>query len=113
MKTTPINVVFDFFHISGDLLVLQIDKENREFESLSQEDILWFTDNLNYRSFNMKVPKAKKKPNSNLINIEEYLPKKQKEIVETSSCNFETALIKTLTNIELTLASSLLKNTKK
>lgn len=113
MKTTPINVVFDFFHISGDLLIVKINKERREFESLNQEDIGWYSSDLIYKSFNMKIPQAKKKTNSNLIHIEEYLPKKQKEIAEDSSCNFETALIKTLTNIELTLASSLIKNTKK
>jgi len=60
MKTSKINVVFDFFHISGDLLVVQIDKEKREFESLSQEDIVWFTSDLIYRSFNEIIPKMKK-----------------------------------------------------
>lgn len=113
MKTEPINIVFDFFHISGDVLIVQINKEKREFESLSQENIQWFTQDLIYRSFNMKLPKAMRKTNSNIINIEAYIPKKQKELVEDSSCNFETALIKALTNIELTLASSLLKNNKK
>ncbi len=110
MKNTPINIVFDFFHISGDVIVIQINKETREFESLSQEDILWFTDDLIYRSFNMKIPKKKTKVN---INIENYFPKKQKEITENSSYNFETALIKVLTNIELTLASLTLTNSKK
>lgn len=115
MNVDPINIVFDFFHISGDVLIIQINKEKREFESLSQDDIQWFTGDLIYRSFNMKLPKAKQKTksNSNIINIEDYMPKKQKELVEDSSCNFETALIKTLTNIELTLASALLKNSKK
>lgn len=113
MKNIPINIVFDFFHISGDVLVIQINKEKREFESLSQEDIQWFTGDLIYRSFNMKVPKSKQRPKSNIFNIEDYMPKKQKEFVEDSSCDFETALIKTLTNIELTLASSLLKKNKK
>ena len=60
MKTSKINVVFDFFHISGDLLVVQIDKEKREFESLSQEDIVGFTSDLIYRSFNEIIPKMKK-----------------------------------------------------
>ena len=54
MKTTPINVVFDFFHISGDLLVVQIDRNKREFESLSQEDISWFTSDLIYKTFTKK-----------------------------------------------------------
>ena len=49
MQTSKINVVFDFFHISGDLLVVQIDREKREFESLSQEDINWYSSDLMYR----------------------------------------------------------------
>ncbi|WP_305113858.1 DUF3846 domain-containing protein [Thomasclavelia cocleata] len=60
MKTSKINVVFDFFHISGDLLVVQIDREKREFESLSQEDINWYSSDLMYRSFNEIIPKIKK-----------------------------------------------------
>ena len=59
MKTSKINVVFDFFHISGDLLVVQIDREKREFESLSPEDIAWYTSDLMYRSFNEIIPKIK------------------------------------------------------
>ena len=59
MKTSKINVVFDFFHISGDLLVVQIDREKREFESLSQEDINWYSSDLMYRSFNEIIPKIK------------------------------------------------------
>ena len=52
--------MFDFFHISGDLLVVQIDRNKREFESLSQEDIAWYTSDLMYRSFNEIIPKMKK-----------------------------------------------------
>ena len=115
MKTSKINVVFDFFHISGDLLVVQIDKEKREFENLPQEDISWFTSDLIYSSFNIKLPKpnVKQKANSSVFKIGDYLPKNQKEIAEDTTCNFETSLIKTLTNIELILASSLLNSPKK
>lgn len=59
MQTSKINVVFDFFHISGDLLVVQIDRQKREFESLSQEDIAWYTSDLMYRSFNEIISKIK------------------------------------------------------
>lgn len=45
MKTTPINVVFDFFHISGDLLVVQIDRKknlhigiNQAYDLFKQDD---------------------------------------------------------------------------
>lgn len=109
IKTTPINVVFDFFHISGDLLVVQIDKKTREFKSLSQEDIIWFTNDLNYRSYNTKIPK----PRHNSSHIENYLPKKENTFITNEKPNFETSLVQALNNIELTLASLLATNTKK
>lgn len=59
MKNCKINVVFDFFHVSGDLLVVQIDREKREFESLSQEEINWYSSDLMYKSFNEIIPKIK------------------------------------------------------
>lgn len=111
MKTTPINVVFDFFHISGDLLAVRIDKKTREFQSLSQEDISWFASDLIYRSFNQKTPRTKVR--NNITNIENYLPKREKTIAEEQKYNFETALIQTLTNMELTLAGLLATNNKK
>ena len=106
MKTEPINVVFDFFHISGDLIVLQINSEKREFESLSQEDIIWFTQDLINKSFNTNKPKVKN-----------YTPKKPLALCErdydyisnNKLDNFEEELIKVLVNIELVLAS-LLRN---
>lgn len=111
MKTALINVVFDLFHISGDLLVVQIDKETRKFQSLSQEDISWYTSDLIYRSFNPKTIKPKAR--NNITSFESYLPQKEKLIVEEENCNFQTALIQTLTNMELTLASLLAINNKK
>lgn len=110
MKAIPINVVFDFFHVSGDLLVIKINKETREFESLSQEDIAWYTSDLIYRSFNPKTIGTKAR--NNITNIENYLPKREKTIIEEQNYNFETALIQTLTNMELTLASLLATNNK-
>lgn len=57
-KNMPINVVFDMFHISGDFIVVQIDKNKRKFESISQENASWFTEDLIYRSFNTKIPEV-------------------------------------------------------
>lgn len=106
MKNTPINVVFDFFHISGDLLVVQINREKREFESLCQEDIGWFTSDLIYRSFNQKILQEN--------NRQKYFSKKQKTSAEDNDCNFEINLLQELKNIELTIAKiSTIYNTKK
>ncbi len=35
-KNMPLNVVFDMFNISGDFIVVQINKKKREFESISR-----------------------------------------------------------------------------
>lgn len=116
MKTTPINVVFDFFHISGDLIVVQIDKKTREFKSLSQEDIIWYTNDLNYRSYNPSTFNMCTS-NINSCNYSRYSKnnyfKEINNIVTNEQQNFETSLVQALNNIELTLASLLATNTKK
>ena len=111
MKTTPINVVFDFFHISGDLLVVQIDRKTREFQSLSQEDIMWFTNDLNYRSYNAKIPKVRH--NNSYIENKHLSTNENSRFTINEKQDFETALVQALNNIELTLASLLATNTKK
>ena len=129
IQTEPINVIFDLCNIKGDLLVVQLDIKKREFESLSQEDIIWFTkDLINKKPVNAKTPQIK----NNVIDInywkalkiqnknENQLSKKQikdyysKELTiydaeekVVNGTSFETNLINVLTNIELTLASLL------
>ena len=129
IQTEPINVIFDLCNIKGDLLVVQIDLKKREFESLSQEDVIWFTrDLINKKPVNTNNTKMK----DNVIDInywkalkmqnqnEKQLTKKQikdyysKELTlydteekVINGVSFETNLINVLTNIELTLASLL------
>ncbi len=45
-KNMPINVIFDMFNIAGDMIIIQINRPKREFESLSKESIEWFTKDL-------------------------------------------------------------------
>lgn len=125
MEFTPINVVFDFFHISGDLLVVQINKKTREFESLSQEDILWFTKDLEYKSYNNSNKKSNTTYSTSNIN-DNYFQIKQRTLGEDniydnyknydmSNCAnfcFETELLKTLSNINLALNKLSISNTK-
>ncbi len=136
IQVEPINVIFNLCNIKGDLLVVQLDLKKREFESLSQEDIIWFTkDLINKKPVNAKTPQIK----NNVIDInywkalkiqnknENQLSKKQikdyysKELTiydaeekVVNGTSFETNLINVLTNIELTLASLLeIKKIKK
>lgn len=53
-----INVFLPLSGICGDLIVLRIDKNQREFKSLSQEDIIWYSrDLINKSPINRKVIK--------------------------------------------------------
>lgn len=112
MKTTPINVVFDLFHISGDLLVVQINKKVREFESLSQEDIIWYSQDLINKATpttcsNVKIPNVKK-----LSKVYEQTFERDMDI-GNSSTTFEDRLINVLTNMQVNLIALLENQTKK
>lgn len=109
-KTKSPNIVLDFYNITGDLILVNIDKKAREFQGLSQEDIIWYSQDLINKSFN----------SNNVNNVSKFTPKlnKQKAIsyVERgfeniNNTNFEQALLQVLVNIELVLAS-ILKNIK-
>lgn len=100
-KNMPINVVFDMFNISGDFIVVQINKNKRKFEGLFQEDINWFAEDLINKSFNYSTNKnnfnTKKISNSFVREIEEDTEEK------FNNSNFENSLINILTNIEIDL----------
>lgn len=50
---TSINVFLPLTGICGNLIVVRIDKNKREFKGLSQEDIIWYSQDLiNKSSFN-------------------------------------------------------------
>ena len=108
-KTKNPNIVLDFYNIVGDLILVDIDKNKREFKGLSQENIIWYAQDLIHKSFN----------NNNSNNILKPIPKeiKQKSISytdrgfeNTNNTNFEQALLQVLVNIELVLASILKTN---
>lgn len=108
-KTRTPNIVLDFYSIIGDLILVDIDRKKREFKGLSQEDIIWYTQDLINKSFNNNVNNTTKFV---------YKSNKQKEILNVergfekdySNKNFETSLLQVLTNIELVLASILKDN---
>lgn len=47
---TP-NIVFSFNSIKGDFILVNIDKNKREFESLTEEDIIWYSSDLINKSW--------------------------------------------------------------
>lgn len=51
-KGMKLNILLDFYSLAGDIILVQIDRHTREFKSLTQENILWFTEFLNRRSLN-------------------------------------------------------------
>ena len=102
MKYMQPNIVLPFRSIKGDFILINIDKQEREFKGLSQEDIIWYTQDLINKSFN-----------NNSNNILKAISKEYKQKVITYSergfeninnTNFEKALLQVLVDIELILS---------
>ena len=51
MKNMTPNIVFSFNSIKVDFILVNIDENKREFESLSAEDITWYASDLINKSF--------------------------------------------------------------
>lgn len=96
------NIFLPLKKISGDFILIDINKNEREFKSLSQEDIIWYTKDLINKS-----PITTSKIN----NIKYIYERGFEDNRNTKSNNFETTLLNALTNLELVLAS-ILKNNK-
>lgn len=102
-KTKKPNIILDFYNITGDLILVDIDKNKREFKGLSQEDIIWYTQDLINKSFN----------SNNGNNVAKFTQKQktisytERGFENTNSTNFKQALLQILVNIELVLASTL------
>lgn len=113
MSKLPINVVMPLYNIAGNFILIKIDRNKREFKSLSQEDIIYYMKDLisksifeNERnSFQYKYKKVAKRtiPELHYNEIEREKGKEQKTI------NHENALFSILFHIDL-LLSKLLKN---
>ena len=106
-KNMPINILLDFSNISGDFIVVQIDRNLREFKSISGENIIWYTQALNRRSFDTKTHKQ-----SYIGSKYNESNPKQTTIEPKSNISFENKLVDVLSNINLTL-SYLVGNNKK
>ena len=49
------NIILTFYSIYGDLILVDIDKSKREFKSLSEDNIIWYLQDLVNKSYNMEV----------------------------------------------------------
>ena len=81
-KYLPINIVLDFKHISGDFILIDIDKTKREFKRISHEDVIWYLQDLMNKEF---IPKT--------INSEVS----RKKCLDYPKANFSNSLSKTNT----------------
>ena len=107
------NILLDFCSIAGDIILVQIDKRTREFKSLTQENILWFTEVLNRRSPNnldANIPYTTQITQSFLKTYNHNIASTNLKI--QSNINFEEKLLDAINNINLTL-SYLVANKKK
>lgn len=101
------NIFLPLKRIAGDLILIDIDRDKREFKSLSQEDIIWYTKNLINKSpittsKNINIPK--------ITNIKDIYERRFEDNRNNKSNSFETTLLNILTNLELVLASILKNN---
>lgn len=109
---TP-NIILPFYSIYGDLLLVDIDKNEREFKGLSQEDIIWYSQDLLNKSANNTTNLAIKTiKKSNNYQVKEFY---ERDFLDSTnnSFNFEKTLIDVLVNIELVLATILKSEDKK
>ena len=97
------NIFLPLRRIIGDLVVVNIDKKSREFQSISQEDIIWFTQNL-----------INKMPPSFPLNLKKnYILSAYSKTFDNDKryISFEKTLIDVLINLQSVL-SGILKNKK-
>ncbi len=100
---TP-NIALILGKIGGDFILVNIDKKEREFKSLSQEEIIWYLNDLNNKSFNIKT---KIRP----INFKEIAKQYEKSFDEKNQqfSEYNTKIINVLTKIEK-LLNKIIKN---
>lgn len=100
------NIFLPLRRIIGDLVVVNIDKKSREFQSISQEDIIWFSKDLTSKSAKIiKINSQQKKSNFPFI-YERGVRSNQ----YNDSPPFYKSLISMLINIQLALATVLKNN---
>lgn len=106
MKYKKSNIFLSLKRIAGDFILIDIDRTKREFKSLSQENIIWYTKDLINKS---PMPTSKKINMPKINSIKNIYERGFEDTRTTKSNYFETTLLNILTNLELSL-TSILKN---
>lgn len=109
IQNTKLNIVLTFSSIYGSLILVDIDKSKREFKGLSQEDIIWYSQDLMNKTTNTTLPAIKKPNNKKFAKVYERDIERDNSSSKSTDFNFEKALIGILINIDITL-STLLRN---
>lgn len=100
------NIFLSLRRIIGDLVVVNIDKKSREFQSISQEDIIWFSKDLTNKSAkSIKINPQQRKSNFPFI-YERGLENNK----YNDSPPFDKLLMSMLINVQLALATVLKNN---
>lgn len=112
IPSTKSNIILTFNSIYGDLILVDIDKKQREFKGLSQEDIIWYSQDLIKKIPNTTLPPTKKSIKKDFTKVYERDIERDNSSKSNSS-NFEKVLISLLFNIEMTLSTLLGNGDKK
>lgn len=105
------NIILDFYSIYGDLVLVDIDKNKREFKGLSQDDIIWYTQDLMNKSSIFNNIKSTKKPS--VKNFTEFYEREFERDSNSKFMNYENTVLNSLTTIELALIKLLKGDNKK
>ena len=101
------NIYLPLRRILGDFIVVDIDRKKREFKGISQEDIIWYSEDLiNKSPLKTTTPSSTNKSNK-FTDVYEREFEDNRYYKPTS---FEKTLISVLVNLELVLASILKSN---
>lgn len=114
IPNTKQNIVLTLSSIYGDLILVDIDKNKREFKGLSQEDIIWYSQDLVKKTPNTtSLPSTKKPIKKQFTKVYERDIERNNSSSKSSNFDFEKALISVLFNIEMTLSALLGNGDKK
>lgn len=111
ISNTKPNIFLTFYSIYGDLILVDIDRKTREFKGLSQEDIIWYSQDLMNKSSISNNVKSAKKPS--VKNFMEFYERDFERDSSSKSMNYENTVLNSLTTIELALIKLLKGGDKK
>lgn len=110
IKNINPNIVLSLRSIYGDMLLINIDRDNRKFKSLSQDDIIWYTEDLINKSYNNNSNSLNNIKASFNVPYKQLYKDNERDFESTNEqISFQKTLLSVLTEIELVLAEFLKK----